>query len=132
MVGVPDAVDDRFITNSPTYKYLSSKEMFIVRRTSPAEKYQNKLVLRNRSYAMNAHMGATATSWVNNNSHFRTSRKLSDMDAPSQIYNLIDEHEKQHQRLAFFPIQRPSQLRKSEMARCALGPAWKRRRIQFR
>src|SRR5687768_18445711 len=28
VVGAPDAVNDRFITNSPTFKYLSSKEVF--------------------------------------------------------------------------------------------------------
>ena len=104
VVGVPDAVDDRYITNSPTYKYLSSKEVFHCPADIAGLKYQNKLVLRNRSYAMNAFMGATATSWVNNNSHFKTARKLDDMHAPSQIYNLVDEHENSINDSHFFPF----------------------------
>src|SRR5687767_15634742 len=92
VVSAPDAVDDRFITNSPTFKYLSSKEVFHCPADIAGLRYRNQIVRRNRSYAMNAFMGATTTSWVLNNSHLKAARKMSDLSdpGPSGVYVLVD------------------------------------------
>jgi prepilin-type N-terminal cleavage/methylation domain-containing protein/prepilin-type processing-associated H-X9-DG protein len=101
---VPESIDDRFITNSPTYKYLSSKEVFHCPADQAGLKYQGTLRLRNRSYAMNAYMGATTTSWVTKNNHFTTAKKMSDLVAPSNTYTLVDEHENSINDSHFFPF----------------------------
>jgi len=104
---VPEAVDDRLVTNSATYPYLKSKDVF----HCPADKAgllsAGKIVPRNRSYAMNAFMGDTTTSWVNNHTTtYRTMVKVSDITAPgpSAIYILIDEHENSINDSHFFPF----------------------------
>jgi prepilin-type processing-associated H-X9-DG protein len=106
VVGVSDSVNDRFITNSPTYKYLSSKEVFRCPSDLAGLRYQGKVVLRNRSYAMNAYMGATTTSWVQNNSQYKTAIKMSDISdpGPSSVYILVDEHENSINDSHFFPF----------------------------
>jgi prepilin-type N-terminal cleavage/methylation domain-containing protein/prepilin-type processing-associated H-X9-DG protein len=104
VVGAPESIDDRFITNSPTYKYLSSKEVFRCPADQAGLKYQNQLRLRNRSYAMNAFMGMTTTSWVVQNSHFTTAKKMSDLVGPSNTYVLVDEHENSINDSHFFPF----------------------------
>ncbi|MGZ8901479.1 MAG: type II secretion system protein [Limisphaerales bacterium] len=101
---VPEAVDDRFITNSPTFKYLRSKEVFRCPADLAGLRYQRKLVPRNRSYAMNAYIGATATQWVTQNNHLRNARKYSEMIAPSDMYVLVDEHENSINDSHFFPF----------------------------
>lgn len=101
---IPEAVDDRFITNSPTYKYLRSKEIFRCPADTAGLRYLGKIVPRNRSYAMNAYIGATATQWVTRNNHLRNARKYSDMIAPSDMYVLIDEHENSINDSHFFPF----------------------------
>jgi prepilin-type N-terminal cleavage/methylation domain-containing protein/prepilin-type processing-associated H-X9-DG protein len=104
VTGVPESIDYKFITNSPTYKYLSSREVFRCPADQAGLKYQGKLVLRNRSYAMNAFMGATTTSWVTQNSHLKAARKMSDLHAPAEIYVLVDEHENSINDSHFFPF----------------------------
>jgi len=64
------------------------------------------IVLRNRSYSMNAYMGATTTSWVQSNSQYKTSPKMSALTdpGPSSIYVLVDEHENSINDSHFFPF----------------------------
>ncbi|MBI4661767.1 MAG: type II secretion system protein [Verrucomicrobia bacterium] len=96
MVNAADATNDRFITNSPTWRYLTSKAIFHCPADVAGLQYQSKIVLRNRSYAMNAFIGDTETSWVQNHrTAYRTMPKLSAISdpGPSAIFNLIDEHE---------------------------------------
>ncbi len=93
---VPEAIDQRFITNSPTWNYLNSLEIFHCPADKAGLRSQGKLVLRNRSYAMNAFMGKTETSWVmNHRAVYRTAVKLTDLTGPgpSEVFVLIDEHE---------------------------------------
>jgi prepilin-type N-terminal cleavage/methylation domain-containing protein/prepilin-type processing-associated H-X9-DG protein len=103
----PDAIDFRFITNSPTYPYLNTKEAFHCPADNAGLKVGGQIRLRNRSYAMNAFMGATATSWVNNHATIlKTARKLSDITGPgpSEVYVLLDEHENSINDSHFFPF----------------------------
>ncbi|MHB1309946.1 MAG: type II secretion system protein [Limisphaerales bacterium] len=107
VISVPEAIDDRFITNSPTWSYLTSKEVFRCPADKAGLRSGGKLVLRNRSYAMNAFMGQTETSWVNNHrTVFQTVTKLSSMSepGPSSVYVLIDEHENSINDSHFFPF----------------------------
>jgi len=107
VVSVPEAIDDRFITNSPTWRYLSSKEVFRCQADKAGLRSGGKIVLRNRSYAMNAFMGQTATPWVNNHlTVYRTAPKLSDLTGPgpSDVFVLIDEHENSINDSHFFPF----------------------------
>jgi prepilin-type N-terminal cleavage/methylation domain-containing protein len=104
---VPEAIDDRFITNSPTFKYLGSREVFHCPADRAGLKSGGKLRLRNRSYAMNAFMGRTDTSWVaNHRTVFAVVTKLGDLTAPgpSSVFVLIDEHENSINDSHFFPF----------------------------
>lgn len=96
MVNAADATDDRFITNSPTWTYLTSKEIFHCPADVAGMQSRGQIVLRNRSYAMNAFIGDTETSWVQNHrADYKTMPKLSAIGdpGPSSVFNLIDEHE---------------------------------------
>ncbi len=106
VVSAPDAVDDRFITNSPTFKYLTSREVFHCPADIAGLRSKGQIVLRNRSYSMNAYMGATATSWVQSNSQYTTAPKMSSLSdpGPSSIYILVDEHENSINDSHFFPF----------------------------
>jgi prepilin-type N-terminal cleavage/methylation domain-containing protein/prepilin-type processing-associated H-X9-DG protein len=107
VVTVPEAIDDRFITNSPTYVYVQTREVFHCPADKAGLRYQGKIVLRNRSYAMNGFMGDTKWQWTENHKTvFKTVVKLSDLTGPgpSEVYNLIDEHENSINDSHFFPF----------------------------
>ena len=107
MFGAADSADMRYLTNSPTYKYLNSPEVFRCPADIAMFRVQTKLVPRNRSYTMNAFMGDTTTSWVMNNaSVYKTASKLSDLSSPgpSDVYLLLDEHENSINDSHFFPF----------------------------
>jgi len=102
---LPEAIDWRFITNSPTFPYLQSREIFHCPADLAGLRSGGTLVRRNRSYAMNAFMGDTRTQWVNNHaSVYRTAKKLSDLPAPSDVFVLVDEHENSINDSHFFPF----------------------------
>jgi prepilin-type N-terminal cleavage/methylation domain-containing protein/prepilin-type processing-associated H-X9-DG protein len=107
VVSAPEAVEDRYITNSPTYRYLSSRDVFRCPADKAGLKVGSRIVLRNRSYAMNAFMGDTTTSWVQNHvSTLKTVKRFSDLNGPgpSDVYVLIDEHENSINDSHFFPF----------------------------
>ena len=104
---VPEAIDNRFITNSPTFRYLSSLTVFHCPADAAGLKSGGKIRQRNRSYAMNAFMGKTDSSWVTAHaSLFRTAPRLSDIGnpGPSSVFVLIDEHENSINDSHFFPF----------------------------
>jgi prepilin-type N-terminal cleavage/methylation domain-containing protein/prepilin-type processing-associated H-X9-DG protein len=107
VVSVPDAVDDRFITNSPTYNYVQTREVFHCPADKAGLRHDDKIVLRNRSYAMNGFMGDTKWQWTENHKDlYKTVRKLGELTGPgpSEVYNLIDEHENSINDSHFFPF----------------------------
>jgi len=108
---VPDAVDARFITNSPTWRYLTSMDVFRCPADKAGLRSGGRIVPRNRSYAMNAFMGDTQTPWVNRyadgaSASRRRAIKLSDLSGPgpSDVYTLLDEHENSINDSHFFPF----------------------------
>lgn len=107
MVNANDALDYDRLKNSPTYKYLNSTEVFHCPADIAGLRFRGEIVLRNRSYAMNAFMGDTRTSWVNNHlTVYKTAIKLSDITdpGPSGVYVLVDEHENSINDSHFFPF----------------------------
>lgn len=107
VVGAPEAIDYRFVTNSPTYTYLTTREVFHCPADIAGIKSGAKIVLRNRSYAMNAFIGDTKTSWVQNHrTVFKTVPKVSAITSPgpANIYTLVDEHENSINDSHFFPF----------------------------
>ena len=107
MFGATDSADIRYLTNSPTYKYLKSPTVFRCPADMAMLRVAGKLLPRNRSYSMNAFMGDTSTSWVTDNSQtFRVARKFFDLTSPgaSDVYVLIDEHENSINDSHFFPF----------------------------
>jgi prepilin-type N-terminal cleavage/methylation domain-containing protein/prepilin-type processing-associated H-X9-DG protein len=107
VVSAPEATDFRYITNSPTYTYLTSREVFHCPADVAGVKDKGKIVLRNRSYAMNAFMGDTTTSWVQNHkSILKTVPKVTAITSPgpASIYTLLDEHENSINDSHFFPF----------------------------
>jgi prepilin-type N-terminal cleavage/methylation domain-containing protein/prepilin-type processing-associated H-X9-DG protein len=110
MANAADATSPRFITNSPTYKYLSSQEVFRCPADIAGMRVGGKIMLRNRSYAMNGFMGLNRYSgtvpspWSARHTQFKSAPKMSDLAAPSQIYVLVDEHENSINDSHFFPF----------------------------
>src|SRR4051812_20269334 len=95
MFGAADSASTRYLTNSPTYKYLRSPIVFRCPADNAKLRVGTQLFPRSRSYTMNAFMGDTSTSWVVNNSPpFKVAKKFSDFSTPaaSDVYILIDEH----------------------------------------
>ena len=107
MVNAADATNDRFITNGPTWAYLTSKDIFHCPADIAGLKLGNRIVLRNRSYAMNAFIGETESSWVSNHKDaYLNMPKLTSISdpGPSAIFNLVDEHENSINDSHFFPF----------------------------
>ena len=107
MFAAADSADMRYLTNSPTYKYLSTPAVFRCPADLAMLRVQGKLLPRNRSYSMNAFMGDTSTSWVTDHAKtFQVARKFSDFSSPgaSDVYILIDEHENSINDSHFFPF----------------------------
>ena len=102
---VPDGVSHRIITNSPTYRYISSTAAFHCAADRSKLRYQGRLLPRVISYAANAFLGP-ASSWVTGASRYRNMRKLSDMSGPgpTDIFILLDEHENSINDAHYFPF----------------------------
>jgi len=107
MFGPADSADIRYLTNSPTYKYLNSPTVFRCPVDQAQLRVGGKLLPRSRSYTMNAFLGDTSTSWVQSNSQkYKVAKKFSDFTSPgaSDVYILIDEHENSINDSHFFPF----------------------------
>ncbi len=107
MFGAADSADQHYLTNSPTYRYLTTPYVFRCPADIARLRVSGKLQPRNRSYSMNAFMGDTTTSWVTDNSSaFQVAKKFSDFTTPgpTEVYILIDEHENSINDSHFFPF----------------------------
>ncbi|MBC8097041.1 MAG: prepilin-type N-terminal cleavage/methylation domain-containing protein [Akkermansiaceae bacterium] len=101
---LPDAVDENRVKDSPTYPYLKSVKVF----HCPADQtgLGTPVRLRNRSYAMNAHMGPGSGYTSANADILKSALKFSDLTTPgpSAIYTLADEHENSINDSHFYPV----------------------------
>jgi prepilin-type N-terminal cleavage/methylation domain-containing protein/prepilin-type processing-associated H-X9-DG protein len=103
--GIPVWVEGAFdqvtagITNvtlkkSPTWRYLSSEDVFRCAADKSMLRYNGKLLKRVISYSANAFVGPPS-GWSAPVAKYRNARKLGDFTAPgpSDIFVLLDEHE---------------------------------------
>lgn len=106
MFGNADSADTKYLTNSPTYKYLNSPAVFRCPADIARLRVGTKLLPRNRSYSMNAYMGDASSDWVQKNNNFQTERKVSDFTSPgaSDVYILVGEQENSINDSHFFPF----------------------------
>lgn len=97
VAGVPDAVNEDIIRNSPTFANLTSTKVFRCPSDQSGLLYQGQIRPRNRSYAHNAGVGkASLYAQVNiANGTYREVTKLTGLTAPgpSSVFLFIDEHE---------------------------------------
>jgi prepilin-type N-terminal cleavage/methylation domain-containing protein/prepilin-type processing-associated H-X9-DG protein len=102
---VPDGVTIRILTNSPTYRYLTSLQVFRCAADPSKLRYQGSLQPRVISYAANAFLGP-ASSWVTGAPKFKNVKKVSDLTGPgpTEVYILLDEHENSINDAHYFPF----------------------------
>jgi prepilin-type N-terminal cleavage/methylation domain-containing protein/prepilin-type processing-associated H-X9-DG protein len=93
------------VTNSPTYTYAGSAEVFRCAADRSKLRYQNKLQPRVISYAANAFMGPSS-DWTRPVSKYKSVSKLADLTGPgpAEVYVLLDEHENSINDAHFFPF----------------------------
>lgn len=98
LVAVPDAVNEDFVKNSPTYPYVSSLQVFRCAADRAGFLSGGQIRPRNRSYSHNGGVGKASNYHLANAGAagpFREVIKLSQISAPgpSAVFTLIDEHE---------------------------------------
>jgi prepilin-type N-terminal cleavage/methylation domain-containing protein/prepilin-type processing-associated H-X9-DG protein len=107
VANVTEAINTNLVKRSPTFVYINSTEVFHCPADLAGMRNRGEIVPRNRSYAMNAFMGDTRTSWVNDHqSIYKRMVKMSDISSPgpSGVYVLVDEHENSINDSHFFPF----------------------------
>jgi prepilin-type N-terminal cleavage/methylation domain-containing protein/prepilin-type processing-associated H-X9-DG protein len=97
--------DPRIITNSPTYRYVTSMESFRCAADRSKLRVGGRLQPRVISYAANAFMGPPS-GWVSPIAKFKSVRKMSDLTGPgpTDVYILLDEHENSINDAHYFPF----------------------------
>ena len=102
----PEAFDDKYLKESPTYRYLSSPTVFKCPSDRSGLSYQGKVQLRNRSYAVNGAMGKSDFHGKNVDPPFDYVTRLSAIKrpGPSDVYILLDEHENSINDSHFYPF----------------------------
>jgi prepilin-type processing-associated H-X9-DG protein len=91
---VPAGITNATLRRSPTYRYLSSDDVFRCAADKSKLRYNNQLLPRVISFAMNAFVGP-ASGWSTPVTKYRNARRLADFTTPgpSQIFVNLDEHE---------------------------------------
>jgi len=100
------ATGERLLKSSPSYSYLNSPKVFRCPSDNSGFRIGGKILLRNRSYAVNGAMGKS--DWHTPNiPPFKNVLKLTDISAPgpSAVYILIDEHENSINDAHFYPFR---------------------------
>jgi prepilin-type processing-associated H-X9-DG protein len=103
----PDAIDETFVRESPTYRYVASTGVFRCASDVSRFIYHGQLCPRNRSYAVNGFMGDPTTFIYPNSDIFKSARRLSDITAPgpSAVYVLLEEHQNSINDSHFLPFR---------------------------
>lgn len=102
----PEAVDEKILKDSPTYRYLSSPTVFKCPADRAGLLVGGKIQLRNRSYAVNGAIGDSG--WhAPNVPPFDKVTRLSAIKrpGPSDVYVLVDEHENSINDSHFYPFR---------------------------
>jgi prepilin-type N-terminal cleavage/methylation domain-containing protein/prepilin-type processing-associated H-X9-DG protein len=121
---LPDAVDEGLIRNSPVFHYLGKPDIFRCPSDNSAFVKDGQLVLRNRSYSLNAFMGPTANPAVGRSRDmFRPAATLSQLSAPgpSAVVLFVDEHENSIDDGQFLPFEDFHRYGNQEWLSCPAG-----------
>jgi len=91
---VPDGVELRTLTNSPTWPYVTSPAAFRCAADPSKLRHQGRLQPRVISYSVNGFIGPP-TPWQLDDNQYRSVIKTGDLTdpGPSNILVLVDEHE---------------------------------------
>jgi prepilin-type N-terminal cleavage/methylation domain-containing protein/prepilin-type processing-associated H-X9-DG protein len=102
----PDASDEDYIRQSPTFQYLPSLQVFHCPADRSALVEGGQILLRNRSYSENGFMGTAWNHVPANNDILKSAIKMSDLTAPgpSAVYLFVDEHENSINDSHFLPF----------------------------
>jgi prepilin-type N-terminal cleavage/methylation domain-containing protein/prepilin-type processing-associated H-X9-DG protein len=105
------ATTNKFITNSPTYRYVSSVPVFHCAADNSQLKVGSRLLPRLISFSVNAMMGPPS-GWATQATAHKSVVKMSDFTGPgpSGVYVLLDEHENSINDSHFFPFD-PAQMK---------------------
>ncbi len=93
--GVPDAVNENLIKESPTFQYVPSLKVFRCPTDRSAFVYAGEKRPRIRSFSMNGYLGQGGGTVPGNCPPFKSAIKMSDLTrpGPSDIFVFLDEHE---------------------------------------
>jgi prepilin-type N-terminal cleavage/methylation domain-containing protein/prepilin-type processing-associated H-X9-DG protein len=106
LAAVPDATDESFVRNSPSYPYVNSPAVFHCPTDRAGLLFAGQVRLRNRSYAVNGAIGNS--SWhAPNVPPFKYITKLSGITTPgaSDVFVLLDEHENSINDSHYYPFR---------------------------
>lgn len=95
MSGVPDAINETLIQQSPTFMYVPSINVFRCPSDRSAYLYAGQRRSRIRSYSQNGFFGSPTHHVTPNSPPFKSVIKMSDatLPGPSEIFVFVDEHE---------------------------------------
>ncbi|HUS37410.1 MAG TPA: hypothetical protein VM680_18830 [Verrucomicrobiae bacterium] len=91
---VPAGITNTTVRNSPTFRYLTSDDVFRCAADKSRLRFNNQLRQRVISFSVNAFVGP-AGGWTAPVTKYRNARKLPEFTTPgpSQIFVILDEHE---------------------------------------
>ena len=101
----PDATNEDFVRNSPSYPYVNSVSVFRCPSDQAGLLFAGQVRLRNRSYAVNGAIGNSGYH-APNVPPFKYITKLSSITqpGPSDCFVLVDEHENSINDSHFYPF----------------------------
>jgi prepilin-type N-terminal cleavage/methylation domain-containing protein/prepilin-type processing-associated H-X9-DG protein len=90
----PDGITNRTLRVSPTYRYITSDDVFRCAADKSRLKFNGKLLPRVISFSANAFMGP-AGQWTTGAPKYKNARRLNDFTGPgpTDVFILLDEHE---------------------------------------
>lgn len=98
---------ETLIKSSPTYRYLTSPNVFRCPGDFSALASGGKLLLRSRSYSINGAFGYSSYHVPPNTFLYKTVTKFGDLTAPgpSQVYVIVEEHANSINDAFFYPFK---------------------------
>jgi prepilin-type N-terminal cleavage/methylation domain-containing protein/prepilin-type processing-associated H-X9-DG protein len=124
---LPDAVETRLITESPTFPYLGSQGLFRCPADESAFLQQGQVIPRNRSYSLNGFMGPANNPVIERNRDILKSiTTLSSIrptaaPGPSAVFLFLDEHENSIDDAQFLPFGDFRRYGNQEWLNCPSG-----------
>jgi prepilin-type N-terminal cleavage/methylation domain-containing protein/prepilin-type processing-associated H-X9-DG protein len=127
---LPDAVDGRLITESPTFYYFQSQKLFRCPADKSAFLHQGRITSRNRSYSLNGFMGPAVNPAIDRNrdilKSMTTVSQMNDLNqitapGPAAVFVFVDEHENSIDDAQFLPFGDFHRYGNQEWLNCPSG-----------